>query len=164
MKKLFILVLFMSIYDNISCQCKIAIVDLDRLTKSHPLYYTQDSIYNSYKKSFSDSLEILYMEFNQKTNTGYPSSNNMSKHNKESKNVDIMVDLYNNFLKTKEKYDSTLNAIKTNQLESIIQQIKCEIRQYSLDFDFDLVLDRGSILFIKNGIDITEPILNKLNQ
>ena len=57
-----------------------------------------------------------------------------------------------------------LKKERDEKMEEIVKDIEKVVKEYAIKNNFDLILNKGAIVYGKEGIDLTETILKLINQ
>jgi len=152
MKKVVLLsmVLLMGIVMAFSSELKIGFVNLEKVTKS---YYKWTDLQDKYKNDmayYQNKIEKMKEELQSMEKNGASQADLQKKYQE----VQVKVNSYN----------TAIQKEYTTKSNDLIAELRDFIQKYAQDNNYDLILFESSVIFASEKIDITDTILNMVNE
>lgn len=117
------------------------------------------------KQQWQSNIDTLKLDYQRSLNNFQASFETLTEDDKANKQV-LLEQQYNNVFQYVEGINQKMKQEEETILQGVLNQVNAYAQEYAKENGYDLILGTtmsGSILYGTDAIDITKPLLEKLN-
>ncbi len=155
---IFIFSLILSL-DSFSQNLKVGYIDVFKVFREYKKTKDYDKILEDKKKSKEKELEKKRNEIKKMQDRL-----DLLKEEEQKKEREKISKAAQDYREQERQVILDLKKERDEKMEEIVKDIEKVVKEYAIKNNFDLILNKGAIVYGNEGIDLTETILKLINQ